>query len=156
LRTALEMVAQSNTELKEFARLASHDLKTPLATITGYCEEFLDEFGTQVPEQGRLLIEKARSRTMHLSRTINQLLALSEASAQPGQRERVNPRALLDEVLERLRPDIERRPVQIRLPDQLPDVWAHPARLQEVFFHLLSNAIKFLDKEPGIICLTAA
>jgi len=151
LRTALEMLAQSNTELKEFARLASHDLKTPLATVAGYCEEFLDEFGPQVPEQGRILIEAARHRTVQLSRTINDLLALSEASAQPGQREHVATRRLLDEVLERLRPEIERRPVHIVLPDQLPDVWAHPARLQEVFFNLLSNAVKFVDKDPGTI-----
>jgi signal transduction histidine kinase len=154
LRTALEMLAQSNTELKEFARLASHDLKTPLATVAGYCEEFLDEFGAQVPEQGRALIEAARHRTLQLSRTINDLLALSEASAQPGQRERVATRRLLDEVLERLRPDIERRPVRIALPDQLPDVWAHPARLHEVFFNLMSNAVKFVDKIPGMVELS--
>ena len=38
LRTALRLLAQSNAEVKEFAHLASHDLKTPLATVANLCE----------------------------------------------------------------------------------------------------------------------
>jgi signal transduction histidine kinase len=153
LRKALELLAQSNTELREFARLASHDLKTPLATVAGYCEEFLDEFGDRVPEAGRSLIEAARARTLELARTIGELLSISEASAQPEQRTRVPTRRILDEVLERLRPELELRPIRVVLPNGLPDVWGHPSRLHEVFYALLSNAIKYLDKEEGIIRL---
>lgn len=151
LRQALEMLAQSNTELKEFARLASHDLKTPLATVAGYCEEFLDEFGPQTPPEGRALIEAARARTVQLSKTIGELLAISEAVSQPNQRVTVSMRRLFDEVLERLHAELSARPTAIRLPDQMPDVHAHPGRVHEVFYNLLSNAIKFMDKTPGLI-----
>jgi signal transduction histidine kinase len=153
LREALGLLSRSNAELREFARLASHDLKTPLATVAGYCEEFLDEFGDRVPEAGRTLIEAARARTLQLARTIGELLALSEAGAQPEQRTRVSTRRLLDEVLERLRPEIEARPVRVLLPDTLPDVWAHAGRLHEVFYALLSNAVKYNDKPDGVIRL---
>ena len=37
------------------------------------------------------------------------------------------------------------------MPDHLPEVHAHPGRLREVFYHVLSNAVKFLDKEDGMI-----
>jgi signal transduction histidine kinase len=154
LRAALGLLAQSNAELREFARMASHDLKTPLATVAGYCEEFLDEFGDVVPEAGRALIEAARARTLQLARTTGELLSLSEASAQPEQRTHVPTRRLLDEVLERLRPEIEARPSRVVLPDSLPDVWGHPARLHEVFYALLSNAVKYMDKDEGIIRLS--
>jgi signal transduction histidine kinase len=153
LREALKLLARSNAELREFARLASHDLRTPLATVAGYCEEFLDEFGEQVPQAGRALIEAARVRTLQLTRTIDELLSLSEAGAEPQQRALVPTRRLLDEVLDRLRPEIESRTVQILLSDHLPDVWAHPGRLHEVFYALLSNAIKYMDKEEGLIRL---
>ena len=80
LRTALRLLAKSNVELKEFADLASHDLKTPLATVASLCEEFLDEFGPQVPAEGRGLIEAARSKTLKLGRMIDEvLLEISEA-----------------------------------------------------------------------------
>ena len=62
LQVALRLLVQSNAELKEFAHLASHDLKTPLATVASLCEEFLDEFGPQVPAEGLAVIEAARPR----------------------------------------------------------------------------------------------
>ena len=151
LRTALRLLAQSNAELKEFAHLASHDLKTPLATVTCLCEEFLDEFGPQVPAEGRALIEAARSKTLKLGRMINELLEVSEAGTQTDGRVHIATRRLLDEVLERLHPEIEGRSIQISVPDHLPEVHAHPGRLREVFYHVLSNAVKFLDKEDGMI-----
>ncbi|MGB2609599.1 MAG: protoglobin domain-containing protein [Isosphaeraceae bacterium] len=153
LRTALRLLAQSNAELKEFAHLASHDLKTPLATVANLCEEFLDEFGPQVPAEGRGLIEAARSKTLKLGRMIDELLEISEAGTQTNQRVPVAMRPLVDEVLERLRPEIEGRSIQISVPDHLPKVHAHPGRLREVFYHVLSNAVKFLDKEAGTIRL---
>ena len=153
LRTALRLLAQSNAELKEFAHLASHDLKTPLATVANLCEEFLDEFGPQVPAEGRGLIEAARSKTLKLGRMIDELLEISEAGTQTNQRVPVAMRPLVDEVLERLRPEIEGRSIQISVPDHLPEIYAHPGRLREVFYHVLSNAVKFLDKEAGTIRL---
>ena len=153
LRTALRLLAKSNVELKEFADLASHDLKTPLATVASLCEEFLDEFGPQVPAEGRGLIEAARSKTLKLGRMIDELLEISEAGTQTHHRVPVATRPLLDQVLERLRPEIEGRSIQISVPDHLPEVHAHPGRLSEVFYHVLSNAVKFLDKEAGTIRL---
>jgi signal transduction histidine kinase len=153
LRTALRLLAQSNAELKEFAHLASHDLKTPLATVAILCEEFLDEFGPQVPAEGRGLIEAARSKTLKLGRMIDELLEISEAGTQTNQRVPVAMRPLVDEVLERLRPEIEGRSIQISVPDHLPKIYAHPGRLREVFYNVLSNAVKFLDKEAGTIRL---
>jgi signal transduction histidine kinase len=155
LKTALELVAQSNAALKEYAQLVSHDLKTPIATVAGLCEEFLDEFGSQVSSDARALIEAAQARSMKMSRLIDELFAISEAAAQPSQRSRVSTRVVLDEVLERLRPEIGTKAIEVRVSDQLPDVFAHAGRLREVFYNLLSNAVKYTDKEPGIIRITA-
>jgi signal transduction histidine kinase len=154
LRTALELLAQSNAALKEYAQLVSHDLKTPLATVAGLCEECLDEFGAQVPDEARRMIDQARSRTMKMKGMIDELFAISEAAAKPSQRSRVSMRGLIDDVLERLRLELGPREIEIIVPDQLPDVYAHPGRIREVFYHLLSNAVKYMDKEPGSIRLT--
>jgi signal transduction histidine kinase len=155
LQKVLELYAQSNAELREFAHLTSHDLRTPLATISALCEEFLDEFGEKVPAAGRQLIEAARARTLRTKGMIDELLSASEAAAQPHQRAIVSVRSLLDDVVGRLRPEIEDRPIAIEIPDALPEVYAHPGRLREVFYQLLSNAVKFTDKEPGVITVTA-
>jgi signal transduction histidine kinase len=151
LRKALELYEQSNTELHEFAHLASHDLKTPLATVSGLCEEFLDEFGATVPSEARGLIEAARARTMKMKRMIDELLSMSATAAQPVQRASVSTRSLLDDVLDRVRSEIGERPIRLDVPDVMPEVTTHPVRFREVFYQLLSNAVKFMDKEPGVI-----
>ncbi len=156
LRRALELFEQSNTELREFAYLASHDLKTPLATVAGLCEEFLDEFGSAVPAEARGLIEAARSRTMRMKGMIDDLLAMSASAAQPIQRAHVSSRSLLDDVLDRIRLEIGERPIRLEVPDRMPDIYTHPGRFREVFYQLLSNAVKFMDKESGVVRVTAA
>jgi signal transduction histidine kinase len=65
LRSALEMLLQTNTELRQFAQFTSHDLKTPLATAINLCDETLDEFGQDIPAEARRLMETARKT--HLS-----------------------------------------------------------------------------------------
>jgi signal transduction histidine kinase len=151
LRKALELYEQSNTELREFAHLVSHDLKTPLATVAGLCEEFLDEFGQQVPEEARRLIDAARNRTMRMKGMIDELLAMSETAAQPAQRARISTRSLVDEVLDRVRLEIGDRSIRIEVPGQMPEIDFHPGRFREVLYQLLSNAVKFIDKESGEI-----
>lgn len=155
LQKALELYAQSNAELREFAHLTSHDLRTPLATVSALCEEFLDEFGGRVPAEGRRLIEAARARVLKTKVMIDELLSASEAAAQPDHRCSVSTRSVLDEVIARVRSELGVRTISLEVPDQLPDVFAHPGRLREVFYQLLSNAVKFMDKEPGLIQITA-
>jgi signal transduction histidine kinase len=155
LSKALHLYAQSNAALREFAHLTSHDLKTPLATVSSLCEEFLDEFGSTVPEEGRRLVKAARVRAMKMKGLIDELLAASEAAAQPAQRTRVSIHSLLDDVLARLRLERNETAVQLEVPDELPAVYAHPGRLREVFYHLLANAVKFMDKQPGSVRISA-
>jgi signal transduction histidine kinase len=154
LRTALALYDQSNAELREFAHLVSHDLKTPLATVSGLCEEFLDEFGSTVPAEARQLIEAARNRTMKTKGLIDELLSMSESAGQPAQRARVSMRSLLDEVLDWVRLEIGDRTIHVEVPDQMPEIYTHPERFREVFRQLLSNAVKFMDKEPGSVRVT--
>ena len=151
LRRALELYEQSNTELSEFAHLVSHDLKTPLATVSGLCEEFIDEFGAQVPAEARQLIAAAHNRTMKMKGMIDELLSVSAAAAQPVQRSRASSRALLDEVIDRVRQEIGDRAIQLEVPHQMPEIFVHPGRFRETFYQLLSNAVKFMDKEPGFV-----
>jgi len=151
LRKALELYEQSNAELREFAHLASHDLKTPLATVSALCEEFLDEFGATVPAEGRQLIEAARTRALKMKVMIDELLSMSAMAAQPIQRSSVSVRSLLDEVLDRIRLEIGDRTIHVEVPDEMPVIFTHPGRFREVFYQLMSNAVKFMDKEPGVI-----
>jgi len=153
LRTALELVFRANTELRQFAQLTSHDLKTPLATVANLCDEVLDEFAAQIPAEARKLIDAARNRALRMSTTIDELLTSTISLHDTSRAEEVSSKEALEEALDRVRPDLERKNIQIVLASDLPRVLGDPIRIREAFYNLLSNAAKFIDKSPGRIAV---
>ena len=151
LRKALDMVHQANTELRQFAQLTSHDLKTPLATMANHCDEAIDEFGDEMPAEAVALVRSARDRAFGMSRTIDELLSSSMSLHTEMVRDRVSSEAVIDEAIEQVRRLLEQKSIQLTVSAELPMVLGDRARLREVFYNLLSNAIKFSDKPRGRI-----
>jgi signal transduction histidine kinase len=152
LRQALDLVYQANTELRQFAQLTSHDLKTPLATMANLCDEALDEFGSQMPAEAVKLIESARSRAFRMSSTIDELLS-STISLHSGeqQEDEFSSEQAMAEAIEQVRPLVDQKNIELIVAERLPRVMGDGVRIREVFYNLLSNAVKFSDKPRGRI-----
>jgi signal transduction histidine kinase len=149
LRHALDMYWRANAELRQFAQLTSHDLKTPLATVANLCDEALDEFGDQMPGPARELVAAAKNRTFRMSRMIDELLA-SAVSLEGGEAEEsISSQDVWDEALETCRTQLAERGIEVEVRSRLPRVRGHKTLLREVFVNLLSNAAKFIDRRPG-------
>jgi signal transduction histidine kinase len=153
MRTALEMLLQANTELRQFAQFTSHDLKTPLATVINLCDESLDEFGEAMPDEARRLIEAARNQTFRMSAMIDELLSATiSMPAEKDLQEASSERAVM-EAVDRVRPALEKKQIELTLPEHFPWVAGDRIRLREAFYNLLSNAAKFIEKRPGRISI---
>ena len=155
LRQALDMVFRANTELRQFAQLTSHDLKTPLATVANLCDEALDEFGSDMPAGATELVEAAKQRTYRMSAMIDELLELSASVEDFEANVEVDSRQVLDEAIDRLGPRLAQHEIELIVAPDLPPVWGNRVRLREAFYNLLSNAVKFIDKRPGRIVVSA-
>lgn len=155
LRRALDMYWKANVELRQFAHLASHDLKTPLATVANFCDEALDEFGGQMPVEARQLIESARQRTFRMSKMIDELLSVATSFDLASQLAAVSSQEALEDAVERLTPLIREKRIRLVIPNPLPKVWGDAVRLRESFYNLLSNAVKFSPAESGVVTVTA-
>jgi len=151
LRQALEMYWKANRELRQFAQLTSHDLKTPLATVANLCDEAIDEFADQIPDEARDLVERARRGIFRMSGLIDELLGSAIAPESTESNESVASREILDEAIERIRPLLESKQIALSMPENLPKVWGNRVRLREAFYNLLSNAAKYIHKIPGQI-----
>jgi signal transduction histidine kinase len=154
LRQALDMYWKANIELRQFAHLTSHDLKTPLATVANFCDEALDEFGDQMPAEARRLIESAKQRTFRMSTMIDELLSTAVSFEPDEQIQQTSSAASISEALDRLRPLITKKEIDVVVPADLPTVWADPVLLRESFYNLLSNAVKFVPVGRGKIEIT--
>ena len=151
LRRALDLYWKANNDLRRFAQLASHDLKTPIATVANLCEEAVDEFGDQMPEEAKRLVTSARDQAYKNSAIIDDLLQSSLSMQGEDKRDLVSIEEVIREVIDRLRPVIAAKSIEIAVHETLPTVWGNKARLREAFYNLLSNAAKFIDKTPGHI-----
>ncbi len=150
LQSALDMLWKANHALRQFAQLTTHDLKTPLATVANLCDEAVDEFGPQMPEDARKLVESARAGAYRMSRMIDELLASAIAPQSEAPLESSSGEAFF-EAIERVRPVLKQRDIGLVMPVQWPKVRCDKVRLREAAYNLLSNAAKFIDASPGRI-----
>jgi signal transduction histidine kinase len=151
LRKALDLVYQANAELRQFAQLTSHDLKTPLATMANLCDEALDEFRDSMPEEAAKLIEAARKRAFRMSATIDELLSSTISLHVDEPHDVVASDQPMAEAIDQIRPLLDQKQIELKLTAPLPRVLGDRARLREVFYNLLSNSVKFIDKRHGRI-----
>jgi len=121
----------------------SHDLRTPLAAITGAATA-LREQGMAEPDRGELL-ETICEEAEHLERLVANLLEITrlEAGAVPLKREWVPLEEVVGSALYRLEPRLRGRTVHIDVPDTMPLVFADPVLLGQVFYNLFDNATKY-------------
>ena len=154
LQSALDLVWKTNHDLRQFAQLTTHDLKTPLATVANLCDEAVDEFGPDMPEGARKLVEAARASAFRMSGMIDELLAsaITPRSEEPLE---ISSGQAFAEAIERVRPQLVERGIDLVIPNYWPHVRGDRVRLREAAYNLLSNAAKFIDKTPGRIVVSA-
>jgi PAS domain S-box-containing protein len=157
IRLALERIqlyreAQEANRLKdEFLSTLSHELRTPLNAIFGWAQILrmgnLDEDAAHAAE----VIERSARAQIRL---IEELLDVSRITTgkMKVMMERVDVAAILRSTIEILVPTIEAKGIkfQERIHADLPTLFADPYRLQQVFWNLLSNALKFTGPGDGI------
>lgn len=153
LQSALDLLWKANQDLRQFTHLASHDLKTPLATVANLCEETLDEFGAELPDEARKLIEAARQRIFRMSSMIDELLSSAVVTESIDNREEFDAARSIHEAVDRVRPLAQRREIQLDLQLGAPPIWSNHARLREAVYNLISNAVKFAPPKSGEVVI---
>lgn len=147
------VVLHDITELKkleavrrEFVVNVSHELRTPLSIITGYLETLL-EGALDDRETAEKFLRTMEKHSQRLNLLIEDLLTISrlESGVLPMRFEPVNLTGLLDSVYSQLEPRfVDKAAILERnLPTSLPRVQADPMRLEQVFYNLLDNALKY-------------
>ena len=139
-RTAREL-ARSNEQLAQFAGQVSHDLRNPLAALSGFLEMAADSESLEgAPDVARAL-SRAESSARRMERLISELLEY----AQVGGRVRTRPvdlGELVGEVLEDLSAHVGAAHATIRVGD-LPVLHADPTLVRALVQNLVANAVKF-------------
>jgi PAS domain S-box-containing protein len=147
LQQQAEALARSNTELEQFAYVASHDLQEPLRMVTSYLQLLERRYKGQLDTDADEFIAFAVDGAARMKALINSLLKYSRVSTHGKPFEPVDCSDVLDRVLFSLQVAIEENGALVTR-DALPVVKADGTQLTQVFQNLISNSIKFHDDRP--------
>jgi signal transduction histidine kinase len=142
LEAQTEDLRRSNTELEQFAYVASHDLQEPLRKVASFCQMLSRRYSGELDERGQQYIDFAVDGAKRMQRLINDLLAFSRVGRTTGEFEDIELDKVLDRALTSLGSAIEDTDAAIQA-DTLPLVRGNAILLTQVFQNLIGNAIKF-------------
>lgn len=146
LEVVNEKLARSNSELDWFAYIASHDLKEPLRGIQNYAKFVTEDYADRLDDDGRHKLETMVRLSSRMEALLDGLLTYSRLGRVDLAVQSTDLNRVVDEVADLLLPAIQREGVSIRIPRPLPILRCDRPRVGEVFFNLISNALKYADK----------
>ena len=148
--TMADSIACAEQRRQEFVANISHELKTPMTTISGFTDGILD--GTIPPERQRESLMVISDETRRLSRLVRKMLDMSRLAAREHEVV-VQSQFSITETFAQVLISLERKitsrnlDVDARFPDNDLLVWGDPDGITQVCYNLMDNAIKFA--RPG-------
>jgi two-component system sensor histidine kinase KdpD len=145
---------QSETERLRSGLLSSvsHDLRTPLAVITGAASTLLEDEDRLGSAEQREMLRSIADEAGRLNRLVANLLAMTrlEAGALEVKRSWHALEEVVGAALHRAEPLFGERPVRVRIPSHLPLVALDDVLMEQVVFNLVENAIKHAPSSQPI------
>ena len=143
LEPLLENLDRHETMRKEFSANVSHELKTPLTSISGYAEIMAN--GLVKPEDIPLFSQKIYDESQNLFHKIEGIIKISrlDEAKLPFQMEDVDVTAVIESVLEHLEPQIEKKKLNVQLDLEKVNFKGIVSVTEEIIFNLIENAVKY-------------
>ncbi len=153
LQEHAEELERSNSELEQFAYVASHDLQEPLRKVASFTQLLQRRYAGQLDARADQYIEFAADGAKRMQALINDLLQYSRVGRSAREPALVSSDAALAQARNNLATAMEETGVTVET-GHLPLVLAELPLLTAVFQNLLSNALKFSGGKPPRIVIT--
>jgi PAS domain S-box-containing protein len=134
--------AHTQDELEQMVYVISHDLQQPLNVVGRFLDLLAERDTDGLSEVGKEYLDHAISGAANLQRMMDAILRYARVDTRGQHFERVE----LDQVLERIVRQLEEEIADagaVISSDELPEVEADQAQMEQLFQNLLSNALKF-------------
>lgn len=154
---ARQSAEQANAAKDRFLATLSHELRTPLMPVLGAVS--LLQKRADIPNDVREALSMIRRNAQLEARLIDDLLDLNRIAGGKLElrAEETDPHSLLQEIIRMCREGAEGKRLSLSLQQdtQAARVWGDPARLSQVFWNLINNAIKFTTRDGSIVVRTS-
>ena len=150
-KEAEEELKAVNQELESFTYTASHDLKEPLRSLETFSQFLVEDYADKLDDEGKDYLKRIGAGSARMRNLIDDLLALSRISRIKNPYESVDSETLVKDALKRLKASLEEKSTKVTVDDELPHIHCDTTKMKEVFYNLITNAMKYNDKpDPSI------
>ncbi|WP_114751918.1 CheR family methyltransferase [Pleomorphovibrio marinus] len=142
-----------NNELRQFAHMASHDLKEPVRGITGILDIIKEDYGVKLGEEGMEVLDMGINSGSRMIELINGLLEFSQTGKLSEKEEWVDLKKVIGMASENLAMLMEKNEATVEV-GHLPKIKGFEQLLVRLFQNLISNAVKYKGSESPIITIS--
>lgn len=149
LENALEELEIKNHELEHFASIAAHDLKSPLNNMSSLVNLLLEDYGESIDSEGKEILGFLDGSANKLKKMIDGLLAYSKSeNVLKEEKSKVKISELSESIKGFFSNHYE---TTITFSSTIDELMLHRVALEQILINLVSNAIKYNDKEQTVI-----
>lgn len=148
LNKNISLLKRQRDELDQFAHIVSHDIKAPLRGIDNVVTWIEEDHSFDLPPRVKEYLELIKGRIVRAENLLRGLLDYARIGKEARDIELVDVRDVLTEVQE----CIPKRPgIELRIQPNLPILFTERLPLLQIFTNLITNAIKYHDKDFGTV-----
>lgn len=145
----IKNLTDSNEELSHYAHLVSHDLKTPLRTISTFVNWIKDDNENNLTDESIEHIKTLEDTILDMDKLISSTLQFAEIRSSDGKK---NARINLSEVINTLIANnflLFEKEFKIRYPKNFPIIEYNEVQIKQIFQNLIDNSFKYRDKKKS-------
>ena len=145
LKKFVTQLKSKNSELKNFAKVVSHDLKSPLNVVFMASEMLASFYKDEMGEESEEMLDMIVSSCNNMKQLINDYLNYASSAAQNDQREPIELNEVVTEIFEMIS-EPKQKNIKIE-KGTLHQIFYDKVAIKQVIQNLLTNAIKYSDKQ---------
>ncbi|MHC4269788.1 MAG: ATP-binding protein [Planctomycetota bacterium] len=140
-------VEKINRELHDFVYTVSHDLKEPLFSVDGYVTQLYETYKGLYDEKGRQFSDRIKVNIDLMSNRIHEILEVVRIGMIPYDFKVNSSEEIIKNVLVTLENKLESNNINVQIKHNLPNIFCDENRIRDVFYNLVTNAIKFMGND---------
>lgn len=144
----LQELEASNKGLQEYAHIVSHDLKSPLRSVSALASWMYDDYKDTLDENGRYNLKMMQEKIEGMDKLITGILKYSTVNNDVLDTTEVDVNTVIQEIEEII---YIPEHVSIKLKRKLPLIKADKTKIHQLFQNFLSNAVVNIDKKVGLV-----
>lgn len=149
LSNMYDELLENYEDVEQFSYTAAHDLRNPLHNITSLVSFLKEDEDNKFTEESKLYLEHINTSANQLSKLVDEILEFSKATQIVSvKKDLFSLKELVLQIWSFLKVPEN---ITLELPDEDYNIFLSKVALKQILTNLIGNAIKFIDKEKGVV-----